>query len=101
MNEEGEYQGIRTFPTSGSNLRKSIDGIDADSKLLTIEQGSLALWTARTLESMVDQLVVCDPRENHLISKAVRKDDEEDAKALARLLRLGEIKEVYQPSSDC
>jgi hypothetical protein len=52
------------------------------------------------LESVVDRTVVCDPRENYLISQSARKDDETGAKALARLLRLGEVKEVYQPEND-
>jgi hypothetical protein len=37
------------------------------------------------------------------IARAARsacKDDEADARALARLLRLGELKKVYQPESD-
>jgi transposase len=48
----------------------------------------------------VDEVVVCDARENYLISRSVRKGDEEDARALARLLRMGELKEVYQPEND-
>ena len=100
MNEEGAYRGPSTFRTDGENLRKKAEGVKADEKALTLEEGPLAFWTARVLDGIVDRNVVCDPRENYLISKAARKDDEADAKALARLLRLGEVKEVYQPESD-
>lgn len=100
MNEEGDYRGPSTFRTSGENLRKRICDIKAEEKALTLEEGPLAFWTARVLDGLVDRTVVCDPRENYLISRAARKDDEADAKALARLLRLGEVKEVYQPESD-
>lgn len=100
MNESGDCWGPSTFQTSGQTIRKKIDEIKADQKVVTLEEGPLAFWTARTLEEAVDRIVVCDPRENYLISRAARKDDEADAKALARLLRLGEVKEVYQPSGD-
>ena len=98
MNEEGTYRGTTTFKTSGQNLREKVNGVVADSKALTLEEGPLAFWTARVLEEIVDRVVVCDPRENYLISRSARKDDEADARALARLL-LGELKKVYQPES--
>ena len=100
MNESGDCRGPTTFQTSGQTIREKIDEIKADQKVVTLEEGPLAFWTARTLKESVDRTVVCDPRENYLISRAARKDDEADAKGLARLLRLGEVKEVYQPSGD-
>jgi transposase len=100
MNEEGTYRSTTTFETSGQNLREQVDRVKARKKNLTLEEGPLAFWTARVLEGEVDRTVVCDPRENDLISRSAHKSDEADAKALARLLRLGELKEVYQPESD-
>ena len=100
MNENGTYQGTSTFETSGPNLRDEVGQIEAGRKALTLEEGSLAFWTARALEEVVDRTVVCDPRENSLISQSARKNDVADAKALARLLRLGEVEEVYQPEND-
>lgn len=100
MNEEGTCRGPSTFRTSGENLRREISAVEADEKVLTLEEGPLSFWTARVLDGLVDRTVVCDPRENYLISRSARKDDEADAKALARLLRLGEVKEVYQPEND-
>ena len=70
MNEEGAYRGPSTFRTSGENLRKKVEGVKADEKALTLEEGPLAFWTARVLDGIVDRTVVCDPRENYLISKA-------------------------------
>ena len=43
---------------------------------------------------------MCDPRENFLISRDSRKGDVSDAYNLCRLLRLGELKEVYQATED-
>jgi transposase len=100
MDEEGEVQGSSTFETSAEQLITHVENIDADTKMLTLEESSLAYWTARTLTEEVDRIVVCDPRENFLISRSVRKGDQPDAQALSRLLRMDELKEVYQPDSD-
>ena len=100
MNEDGEVQGTSSFGTSEKNLIEEVQGIEAQTKKITLEESPLAFWTARTLTGEVDEVVVCDPQENHLISRSIRKADEPDAKALARLLRMGELKEVYQPEND-
>lgn len=100
MNSDGEIQGTDTFATSEKNLIEGVREIEAQTKKVTLEESSLAFWTARAVSREVDEVVVCDPRENHLISRSIRKGDEPDAKALARLLRMGELKEVYQPEND-
>lgn len=100
INGDGEVQGTNSFATSEKNLIEGVQEIEAQTKKITLEESPLAFWTARTLTGEVDEVVVCDPRENHLISRSIRKGDEPDAKALARLLRMGELKEVYQPEND-
>ncbi len=98
--KDGNYREPATFRTSGKNLRQSVGQVEAEEEALTLEEGPLAFSTARVLDGVVDRTVFCVPRENYLISRLARKDDETDAKALARLLRLGEVKAVYQRSSD-
>lgn len=98
--EEGQVLGRQTFRTSEEQLRMHLHDIDAKQKLLTLEESPLAFWTARTVADTVDRVLVCDPWENYLISRSVRKDDEADAEALARLLRMGELEGVYQPAND-
>lgn len=66
---------------------------------LTFEEGPLADWLARSLAPHVDQLLVCDPRRNHLIAKDSDKDDALDAEKLAHLFRGGYLKRVHQPQS--
>lgn len=100
MNEGGNLQGSSTFETSEEQLISHVKNIDAKTKLLTLEESTLAYWTARTLTGQVDRILVCDPRENFLISRSVRKGDQPDAQALARLLRMDELKGVYQPHND-
>jgi transposase len=66
---------------------------------LTFEEGPMADWLARSLRERVDDLIVCEPRRNHLIAKDSDKDDPLDAEKLAQLLRGGYLKAVHQPES--
>jgi len=66
---------------------------------LTFEEGPIAGWLYRHLESRVEKLVVCDARRNHLIAKDSDKDDPIDAEKLAQLLRGGYLKPVHQAES--
>jgi hypothetical protein len=75
LNEEGASRGPSTFRTSEEIIREEISDIKADEKASGLEEGPLAFWTARVLESVVDRTVVCDSRENYLISRSARKDD--------------------------
>ena len=75
--------------------RCHIVAIKARKKLLALEESSLADWLYGALRDYVDELIVCDPRHNALISQSSHKDDREDAYKLCRLLRLGELKPVY------
>lgn len=100
LDEDGVVQGRATFDTSEEEMIEAVEEIDAEEKYLTLEEGPLAYWTARALANYVDRTVVCDPRENFLISRSLRKGDAVDSQALARLLRLDELREVYQPASD-
>lgn len=100
MAADGTYHGHQQFPTSESELVPRIVAIDARVKRLALEECSLARWAARTIDPYVDEVFVCDPRENRLVSRNARKSDEADAYALCRLLRLGELKAVYQAVED-
>jgi transposase len=66
---------------------------------LTFEEGPLADWLARNLRDHVDQVVVCDPRRNHLVANDGDKDDPIDAEKLAQLFRGGYLREVHQTGS--
>lgn len=100
MNEAGEYQREWTFATSQARLLRHIARIEAEPKIVTVEECPLAGWVARTLNPHVSKVFVCDPRENELISTHVNKGDSQDTYALCHLLRLGALKEVYHSSDD-
>ena len=66
---------------------------------LVLEEGALADWLWRNLRAHVDDMVVCNPRRNHLIAKEGEKDDPIDAEKLAQLYRGGYIKAVHHGDS--
>lgn len=66
---------------------------------LVIEEGPIADWLYRNLVRHVDEMVVCDPRRNHLIAKDSDKDDPIDALKLVQLYRGGYVKAVHHAES--
>lgn len=97
MNEAGKYMGHQRVATSGVNLINQVAAIPSEKKHLTIEQSNMAFWAAELLRDYVDQLIVCDPRYNSLISGSENKNDNLDTLRLCRLLRMGELKAIWSP----
>src|SRR5678815_1468684 len=62
---------------------------------VTFEEGTWAAWLYDLLKPHVAKLVVCNPRKNALL-KDGNKSDKIDARQLAELLRLDNLKPVYQ-----
>ena len=62
-----------------------------------VESSFIAAFVKESIERVVARVIVCETRENRLISRNENKSDPEDAARLARLLRMGEFKEVYVP----
>ncbi len=83
MDSDGIYQNQWRVKTSESRLIQAVVSVEAKRKIVTIEEASLALWVARTLRPYVDELIVCDPRENDLISKNGHKSDGVDTLTLS------------------
>lgn len=100
MEDGGTYQGDQQFPTTESELVPRIASVEASEKRLAMEASTLSRWAARLLDPYVEETKVCDPRENHLLSRNPGKSDRSDVYNLCRLLRLGELKEVYQAQED-
>ena len=100
MDGNGRFIGNREFPTSENNIIQALESVDAKHKLLTIEEGPLTYWAAQVAHPCVDQVIPCDPKENTLIYKSPYKKDKIDTRRLCRLLRLGELKQVYHPAND-
>jgi transposase len=57
----------------------------------------MAPFVKDSISSVVDRVIVCETRENRWIAQSEDKSDPADASRLARLLRMGEYKEVHVP----
>jgi len=86
------------LPTNPKRLNQWLGELPARHRFLAIEEGPLTQWISWQLVDQVDELIVCDPKENFLISRSSKKNDVLDAVRLARLLRLGELHPVWHPS---
>lgn len=85
-------------PTSIPELVAVIKQVRSPRRV-TFEEGPLASWLSRNLRPHCDQLIVCDPRRNHLVANDGDKDDPIDAEKLALLFKGGFLKSVHQPDS--
>jgi transposase len=85
-------------PTSIPELVEVIETVPRPRKLV-IEEGPLADWLQRNVSPHVDEMIVCDPRRNALISKEGEKSDALDWRKLAGLYRGGYVKAVHHPAS--
>lgn len=65
---------------------------------VAFEEGTQAAWLYDLISPLVAQTVVCDPRSNKLLHSG-NKSDKVDAKKLAELLRLGDLRPVYHGDS--
>ena len=92
--------------TNGSSKIKSID-VPANikdlkaylrhlrgRKTLTFEETTTSQWLFTELKGLVDDVVVCDPYRNRLLSDGP-KTDRIDAEKLVQLLKTGLLKPVY------
>ena len=55
-------------------------------KILTIEESTPSQWLYTELKSHVDELIICDPYRNHLLSEGA-KNDKIDAAKLIKVKR--------------
>jgi transposase len=100
MDADGTFLGNRTFVTCEENIVEYLKSIKATEKYLALEEGNLAYWFAQIAAPYVTEVISSDPKENALIFKSPNKRDKVDTRKLCRLLRLGELKRVYQPKND-
>lgn len=86
-------------PTAIPPLKEVLAEIGGRKKL-TFEEGPMAQWLYRNLKQDVDELIVCDPRRNRLITDDGDKADPIDAGKLAELLRGRHLRAVYHSDDD-
>jgi len=100
IDDQGKRRQHWRFPTAEGQLIKHLRLIPATQIHLALEECGLGRWLAQVATPHVAEVIVCDPRENHHISRHHHKCDEEDGYGLAHLHRLGALKKVWQPLSD-
>jgi transposase len=98
IDDTGREKAAWHEPTAIPDLIKAIEMVPHPRKLV-IEEGPLADWLYRNLSPRVDEMVVCDPHRNALISKDGDKSDALDWQKLASLYRGGFVKTVHHPAS--
>jgi len=69
-------------------------------KILAIEEGTTADWLYRNLRPHVDEMIVCDPRRNRLITDDGDKSNRIDAGKLSELLAGGFLRPVYHGATE-
>ena len=93
MDSRGKVVMESILETKASTILEFFAGLRGTLSV-TFEEGTWAAWLYDLLKPHVDKLVVCNPRKNALL-KDGNKSDRIDARKLAELLRLDNLKPVY------
>jgi transposase len=93
MNSAGKIVMECVIETKASTILQFIHGLSGDLHV-TFEEGTWAAWLYDLLKPHVTEVLVCNPRKNALL-KDGSKGDKIDARKLAELLRLNNLKSVY------
>lgn len=88
-----EHLTVAEHPSSIEDLKAYLKSLKG-SKILTVEESNYSQWFYVEVRDHVDQILVCDPYRNSLLSDGP-KTDKIDATKLVRLLKAGLLKEVF------
>jgi len=92
-NAAGKCIARSIIETKAETVRDFLRGLSGTLHV-TFEEGTQAAWLHGLVKPLVAELVVCNPRRNHLLKEG-SKSDKVDASKLAELLRAGLDKAVY------
>ena len=93
MDSQGKLVMESILETKAATILEFFAGLRGTLSV-TFEEGTWAAWLYDLLKPHVAKLVVCNPRKNALL-KHGNKSDKIDARKLADLLRLNDLKSVY------
>jgi len=97
IDKHGRVLVRRNVPTDTRQLRAAARALPEQTWAM-VESSTMALFVKEALADVLDRVIVCETRENRLVAKSEDKSDDKDAWRLARLLRMGEFKEVHVPA---
>lgn len=92
----GRIRGRWSSPTSVPSLTEIINTVPRP-RTIVFEEGPMADWLFRHLRPLADQVIVCDPRRNHLVANDGDKDDPIDAGKLLQLAQSDFLRPVHHP----
>ena len=69
LNDRGKITHCREYPTTEKNVIKLVTMVPGPRQVM-FEEGGMAGWMKMVVEPYADKVVVCDPTQNRLISKA-------------------------------
>ena len=93
MTAKSDRVEVRDVPSDIRELKVYLKNLKG-SKIITVEESTTAQWLYTELKGEVDEILICDPRRNRLLSEGP-KTDKIDADKLVRLLRAGMLKPVF------
>jgi transposase len=93
MTKESSQVKVVNVPASLRELKLYLSRLKG-KKILTFEETTTSQWLFVELKNDVDEILVCDPYRNHLLSEGA-KTDELDAGKLVKLLKAGLLKPVF------
>ena len=97
IDRQGENLLEIEVPTTRRRLQSALRDFPSPVWVM-VESSCVGPFVKDCLERHVDRVVVCETRENRWIARSEDKSDLADADRLARLLRMGEFKEVFVPA---
>jgi transposase len=86
LNEAGEVILEHSLPTTPKGIHQVFGGIPRSR--IALETGSHSPWVSRQLTQLGHEVIVAHARNVRLIGESSRKDDQLDARTLARLARI-------------
>ncbi len=98
MTKSSEKIDVKDVPTSVKELKVYLNSLKG-KKILTLEESATSQWLYVELKDSVDELIICDPYRNFLLSEGT-KNDKIDAMKLVKLLRGGLLKPVFHSTDE-
>ena len=98
MTKEAPAVKVINVPSSVKELQIYLNRLKG-KKILAVEETTTSQWLYVELKDYVDEIVVCDPYRNHLLSDGP-KTDELDAAKLVKLLKEGFLKPVFHSADE-
>lgn len=94
VDEHGILVSQRSVKTGAKNLIEAVCKVK-DTRIVIVEESTLAGWIKRTLTPFAEHVSVVDPKRNALIARSENKSDRSDAHRLAWLYRGGYTHSVH------